>query len=196
MKVKDSKKRWSSHLKCQHLGPCTGLGAMGPCQGRSKQTPGMGRDPVGSLGSRASPTWEQRVPWNLAPGCPHCISSHTLTLENSQSAGGKVINLVLGVFLFLLAKGEWGEQFLHPPLHARGLAPSTCSDSEKEVTGTCRQEPLTYIKKVYSRESVYISINISCIYINKYIKRKECIILMQHKAVLRERESQNTSIAI
>lgn len=93
--------------------------------------------------------------------------------------------MLLGVCASLLAKSEWA--LLHPPLDASGLAPSTCSDSEKEVTGTCRQEPLTYIKKVYSRESVYISINISCIYINKYIKKnKECIILMQHKAVLRE----------
>lgn len=189
MKVKNSEKRWSSHLKCQHLGPCTGLGATGPCQGRSKQSPGMGRDPVGSLGSRASPTWEQKVPSNLAPGCPHCISSHTLTMKNSQLRGEKVINLVFGVCLFLLAKGERGEQLLHAPLtpevwlHLRAV-------TWRKVTGTCRQEPLTYIKKVYSRESVYISINILCIYINKYIKRKECIILMQHKAVLRERVSK------
>lgn len=123
-----------------------------------------------------------RGPW----GAEH----HTLTFETGQLGGEKRINLIFGVCLFLLARGEWGEQLLHAPLEARGLAPSTCSDLEKEVTGTCRQEPLTYIKKVYSRESVYISINISCIYINKYIKRKECIILMQHKAVLRERVSK------
>lgn len=113
------------------------------------------------------------------------ISSHILTFENSRF-GEK--NLAFGVCASLLAKGEW--VLLHPPLNTSGLAPSTCSDSEKEVTGTCRQEPLTYIKKVYSRESVYISINISCIYINKYIKKKECIILMQRKAVLRERVSK------
>uniref|UniRef100_A0A8C5JY21 Fibroblast growth factor receptor 3 n=1 Tax=Junco hyemalis TaxID=40217 RepID=A0A8C5JY21_JUNHY len=117
---------------------------------------------------------------------PWGAEHHTLTFETSQLGGKKGINLIFGVCLFLLARGEWGEQLLHAPLEARGLAPSTCSDLEKEVTGTCRQEPLTYIKKVYSRESVYISINISCIYINKYIERKECIILMQRKAVLRE----------
>lgn len=125
---------------------------------------------------RAMPRLEQ------TPGMG--ISSHILTFENNHFWGGGWI-LLLGVCASLLAKSEWA--LLHPPLDASGLAPSTCSDSEKEVTGTCRQEPLTYIKKVYSRESVYISINISCIYINKYIKKnKECIILMQHKAVLRE----------
>lgn len=123
------------------------------------------------------------------------LNSHP-DLWEQPVEGEKRNKSLFGVCLFLLAKGEWGEQLLPAPLGARGLAPSTCSDSEKEVTGTCRQEPLTYIKKVYSRESVYISINISCIYINKYIKRKECIILMQHKAVLRERVSQNKSIAI
>lgn len=156
--------------------------------GSDGSVPRQGRDPVGSLGSRASPTWEQSVPWDPAPGCPHDIS----TRIREQPVGGKRNKSLFGVCLFLLAKGEGGAA----PLNSRGLAPSTCSDSEKEVTGTCRQEPLTYIKKVYSRESVYISINILCIYINKYIKRKECIILMQHKAVLRERVSQNKSIAI
>lgn len=152
--------------------------------------PRDGRDPVGSLGSWASPTWEQRVPWHLAPGAHTASQVTPWPLRAARWGGGKGIHLIFGVCLFLLAKGEWGEQLLHAPLEARGLAPSMCSDLEKEVTGTCRQEPLTYIKKVYSRESVYISINISCIYINKYIKRKECIILMQHKAVLRERVSK------
>lgn len=164
---KNGKKRWSSHLKHQRLGPCPGLAAT--VSAKAGAEPRDGRDPVASLGSRAShpDLWDQPI-------------------------GGreKGINLVFGVCLFLLARGERGEQLLRAPLEARGLAPSTCSDLEKEVTGTCRQEPLTYIKKVYSRESVYISINISCIYINKYIKRKECIILMQHKVVLRERVSK------
>lgn len=128
----------------------------------------------------------------LTPGSwAHSASQVTpWPLRTAKKGRGEGINLIFGVCLFLLAKGEWGEQLLHLPLNARGLAPSTCSDLEREVTGTCRQEPLTYIKKVYPRESVYISINISCIYINKYIKIKECIILMQHKAVLRERVSK------
>lgn len=167
MKVKMVKKRWSSHLKRQRLGPCTGLGATGRCQGRSRAQ--------GWQRPRGVPGEHSITPWPL---------------RAANWGGKKGINLIFGVCLFLLGRGEWGEQLLHAPLEARGLAPSTCSDLEKEVTGTCRQEPLTYIKKVYSRESVYISINISCIYINKYIKRKECIILMQHKAVLRERVSK------
>lgn len=113
------------------------------------------------------------------------LKSHPDLWEQPVVGGGR-INLAFGVCLFLLAKGERGEQLLHHPSTPEVWLHLMCSDSEKEVTGTCRQEPLTYIKKVYSRESVYISINISCIYINKYIKRKECIILMQHKAVLRE----------
>lgn len=168
--------------------PLHGAGSDGSVP-RQEQIPGMGRDPVGSLGSRASPTWEQRVPWHLAPGA-HSASQVTPWPLRTAKKGGEGINLIFGVCLFLFAKGEGGEQLLHLPLNARGLAPSTCSDLEREVTGTCRQEPLTYIKKVYPRESVYISINISCIYINKYIKIKECIILMQHKAVLRERVSK------
>lgn len=153
---------------------------MGPCQGRSKQRPcGIpGEQSITHLRAEGAMTPGSWVP------TLH-LRSHP-DLREQPTAGLKVINLFFGVCLFLLAKGEWREQLLHSPLDARGLAPSTCSDLEKEVTGTCRQEPLTYIKKVYSRESVYISINISCIYINKYIKRKECIILMQHKAVLRE----------
>lgn len=160
---------------------------MGPCQGRSR--PQAWAEslwwPRGPWGAEHRPPESRECPetWLLGAHTASQVTSWPLRAANWGEGG---INLAFGVCLFLLAKAEWGEQLLHPPLDARGLAPSTCSDSEKEVTGTCRQEPLTYIKKVYSRESVYISINISCIYINKYIKRKECIILMQHKAVLRE----------
>lgn len=163
---------------------------------RWEQTPGTGRDPAVAVGDpREESITHPRAAGDLAPACPHSFSSRILTFGNSRFGGKKKKILLLGVCIFFACQG-WagGEQLLCPPLDASGLAPSTCSDSEKEVTGTCRQEPLTYIKKVYSRESVYISINISCIYINKYIKKKECIILMQPKAVLRE--SQNTSIAI
>lgn len=157
------------------------LGAMGPCQGRAETL-------WGPWGAEHHPPESRACPETRLLGA-HTTSQ--LTSESSQ-LGGKRNKSLFGVCLFSLAEGEGGAA----PLKSRGLAPSTCSDSEKEVTGTCRQEPLTYIKKVYSRESVYISINILCIYINKYIKRKECIILMQHKAVLRERVSQNKSIAI
>lgn len=152
---------------------------------RREQPPGTGRDPAAAVGVPGEESITHlRAAGDLASGCPHGISSHIPTFGNSRF-GEK--SLAFGGLHIVACQG-WagGEQLLHPPLDASGLAPSTCSDSEKEVTGTCRQEPLTYIKKVYSRESVYISINISCIYINKYIKKKECIILMQHKAVLRE----------
>lgn len=183
---KNSKKRRSSHQKCQRLGPRTGLAAVGPCQGRGRAQ-GWAETLRGRWAAEHHPpeSWGCPETWLLGAHTASQVTSWPLRAA-SWGVGRGGTHLAFGVCLFLLAKGEWGEQLLHPPLDARGLAPSTCSDSEKEVTGTCRQEPLTYIKKVYSRESVYISINISCIYINKYIKRKECIILMQHKAVLRE----------
>lgn len=151
------------------LGSCHGLQAMGPCGCRSRPW-GPAEHHLRAVGDRA-------------PGCPHSVSSLIPTLGNNHF-GEENLSL-WGLHSFACQGWAGGERLLCPPLRASDLAPSTCSDSEKEVTGTCRQEPLTYIKKVYSRESVYISINISCIYINKYIKKKECIILMQHKAVLR-----------
>lgn len=84
---------------------------------RQEQSSGMGRDPEGSLGSRAPPTWEPRVPWDLA-------SQVTPWPLRTASWGGKGGNLIFGVCLFLLAKGEWGssssfhpsapEVWLHP----------------------------------------------------------------------------------
>lgn len=160
---------------------------MGPCQGRSR--------PQGW----ADTLWWPRGPWGAEHhppeswGCPetwllgaHMASQVTSWPLRTASCGGRENKSRFWGLPVLACQGWAGGAAPPSPLDARGLAPSVCSDSEKEVTGTCRQEPLTYIKKVYSRESVYISINISCIYINKYIKRKECIILMQHKAVLRE----------
>lgn len=122
---------------------------------RRERTPGTGRDPAAAVGvpgeeSIAHP----RAAGDLAPGCPHGVSSHIPTFGNSRF--GEESLTFGGLHRFACQGRAGGEQLLHPALDASGLAPSTCSDSEKEVTGTCRQEPLTYIKKVYSRESVYI----------------------------------------
>lgn len=103
-----------------------------------------------------------RAPMLLLKPCPNL---------REQPFWGNLAFWRWGFAYFCLQRASW-RGAAPPALGASGLAPSTCSDLEKEVTGTCRQEPLTYIKKVYSRESVYISINISCIYINKYMGKK------------------------
>lgn len=134
--------------------------------------------------------------WPCPVGIAHPCGTWSCVPTYRKSRSGENLAFWRQVFAYFCFQRASCRGETPPALGTSGLAPSTCSDLEKEVTGTCRQEPLTYIKKVYSRESVYISINISCIYINKYIgeKKKECIILIQHKAVLRE--SQNMSIAI
>lgn len=151
----DSQVIWNSSALAG-LGGCAGLRAMGPCGCRSR--------PWGPAEHHLTAARDR------APGCPHGVSSLIPTFGNNRF-GEENLSL-WGLRSFACQGRAGGEQLLHPPLDASGLAPSTCSDSEKEVTGTCRQEPLTYIKKVYSRETVYISINRSCIYINKYIKKK------------------------
>lgn len=120
------------------------------------------------------PNWRRASPcrWPGPTGTEHpcCFSSPVPTCGSSRF-GENLTFWRWGFAYFCLQRASW-RGAAPPALGASGLAPSTCSDLEKEVTGTCRQEPLTYIKKVYSRESVYISINISCIYINKYMEKK------------------------
>lgn len=96
--------------------PLHGAGSDGSVPRQEQAEPRDGQRPCGVPGEHS--ITHLRAESALKPGSwvPTCISSHTLTLENSQLGGEKVINLVFGVCLFLLAKGEREEQLLHAPL--------------------------------------------------------------------------------
>ena len=62
---------------------------------RREQTPGPGRDPAAAVGVLGEESITRpRAAGDLAPGCPHGVSSHILTFGNSRSEGKK--NLASG----------------------------------------------------------------------------------------------------